>query len=59
MKLMKFEQLNQHLFEQISAEGMSQINGGAQMAISLTLVNITNIDDPTKKGTAIDVDDVD
>ncbi|RAJ83465.1 hypothetical protein CLV59_103433 [Chitinophaga dinghuensis] len=56
---MKFEQLNQHLFEQISAEGMSQINGGAQMAISLTLVNITNIDDPTKKGTAIDVDDVD
>ncbi len=56
---MKFEQLNQHLFEQISAEGLSQINGGAAMTVTLTLVNETKIDDPTKKGSPIDIQDID
>lgn|GEM_PF-5998002 len=44
---MKFEQLNHQLFEQISAEDMSKINGGAapEMFISLTDIRNTVIEE--------------
>ena len=60
---MKFEQLNQHLFEQISAEDMSQINGGARMDYSLTGIYSTDVQNPadslSNPGSFLDATDID
>ncbi|RAJ83467.1 hypothetical protein CLV59_103435 [Chitinophaga dinghuensis] len=39
---MKFEQLNQQLFEQISSEDLGKINGGAAAEMFISLTDIRN-----------------
>ena len=60
---MKFEQLHQHLFEQIHAADMSKIKGGAEMATSLGDVFETNVQTPgdpfMSMGSVLDVRDID